>query len=123
MGIICPDREQADLLLTLLGRRVVREQFVESYQALCLFTDEGPPCLELVIPEGGPLSRHNRGAGGIHHIALQVEDLEAVSRELGDRGIELLEAEPVDAGPIWINFISPIYTRGLTVEVVQPRTV
>lgn len=109
------------MLLSLLGRTVVREQFVEPYQALCLFTDEGPTCLELVIPAGGPLAKHNRGAGGIHHIALEVNDLEAASRELQRDGVELLETEPVDAGPIWINFVSPLYTRGLTVELIQHK--
>ena len=109
------------MLLSLLGRRVAREYFVVAYQALCLFTDEGPPCLELVIPDGGPLSRHNRGAGGIHHVALEVDDLEAVSEELRRDGIELLENEPVDACPIRINFVSPLYTRGLTVELIEPK--
>lgn len=121
VGVICPDREQADFLLGLLGRRVRREYFVEAYRALCLFTDEGPTCIELVVPDGGPLVKHNRGAGGIHHIALQVEDLRLESDRLRKAGIDLLEREPIDAGPIWINFISPISTRGLTIELVQPR--
>lgn len=106
-------------MLAVLGRRIVREQFVEAYRALCLFTDEGPTCLELVVPDGGPLAKHNRGAGGIHHIALLVEDLDATCSQLRADGIELLETEPVDAGPIRINFIEPLYTRGLTVELVE----
>lgn len=122
VGIICPDREQAESLLQLLGRRIAREHFVEAYQALCLFTAEGSTCIELVVPSGGPLTKFNRGVGGIHHVALQVDDLQATSRALRTGGIELLESQPVDAGPIWINFIAPLYTRGLTVELVQPKT-
>ena len=37
------------------------------------------------------------------------------------KGIELLEAKPVDAGPLLINFLPPAYTRGIIVELVQHK--
>jgi methylmalonyl-CoA/ethylmalonyl-CoA epimerase len=121
VGIVCPDRRQADALLSLFGRRVAREHFVTTYHALCIFTDEGPPCIELVVPDGGTLASFNRGVGGIHHIAYEVEDLDAVSRRLRDGGVELLEKTPIDAGPIRINFLPPSSTRGLIVELIEPK--
>ncbi len=73
------------------------------------------------MPRGGVLTRFNKGLGGLHHIALEVDDLERQSSELRAKGVELLSEQPVDAGPILINFLPPAYTRGIIVELVQVK--
>ncbi|MBL4844353.1 MAG: VOC family protein [Planctomycetes bacterium] len=121
VGIVCRDREGADALLELLGLKVVSEEYVEAYQAQCLFTEGPGGRLELIVPTGGKLAKFNKGAGGLHHIALEVDDLEAESERLRAAGVQLLEDEPVDAGPIRINFVPPAFTRGVIVELVQTK--
>lgn len=121
VGIICPDRASAETLIHLLGLRADSEEYVETYQADCIFTAGPGSRVELIIPRGGKLTKFNKGAGGLHHIALEVDDLAAASRSLEDQGVELLEKEPVDAGDLLINFVPPIHTRGLIVEFVQTR--
>ncbi len=80
--------------------------------------------IEFVIPAGGPLANFNKGAGGLHHIAFQVIDLNELALGLRAKGMSLLEPEHVrGAGPFTCNFLSPSYTRGLTVEFVQLDTV
>lgn len=77
--------------------------------------------MELIVPTGGRLAGFNKGMGGLHHIALRVPDLSEAQSELHQRGVVLLEKQPVDAGPILINFIPPAYTRGIITELVQDK--
>jgi methylmalonyl-CoA/ethylmalonyl-CoA epimerase len=57
----------------------------------------------------------------LHHIALEVPEIRALARTLEANGMKFLEPEPVEgAGPFLCNFLEPVYTRGLTVEFVQP---
>ena len=92
-----------------------------QWSALCIFAkaDKGS-LIEFVVPKGGPLERFNKGAGGVHHIALEVADLAGTMRAYEARGIKFLEKEPIKgAGPFLCNFLSPVYTRGSLVEFVE----
>lgn len=121
VGIVVPSEDQVKFLSELLGLREWFRGYVERWQALCIFTvpGRGSP-IEFVVPSGGTLAKFNRGVGGLHHVALVVENLDAAASRLADRGMKLLEAEHVKgAGPFLCNFLSPIYTRGILVELVQ----
>jgi methylmalonyl-CoA/ethylmalonyl-CoA epimerase len=121
VGIVQPSEEDAQTLMALLGLEEDYRGYVEQWSALCIFTrrEAGSP-IEFVVPNGGPLASFNKGAGGLHHIALQVPDLDAVARDLAAQDMKFIEAEHVKgAGNFLCNFLSPIYTRGLTVEYVQ----
>jgi methylmalonyl-CoA/ethylmalonyl-CoA epimerase len=121
VGIVSPSERHAASLMALLGLEEAARGFVAAYRALCVFTrPAGGSPLEFVIPEGGALKEFNRGAGGLHHIAIEVADLRDTARELKERGMELLEPEPVQgAGDFECNFLSPVYTRGVIIEFVQ----
>ena len=120
VGIIVPDAEQMRGLMDLLGLKEGRRYYVPEYEAECVFTEGEGGAIEFILPRGGKLAKFNKGMGGLHHIALQVDSLEKASDELKAKGVELLESRPVDAGPIRINFLPPIYTRGIIVEYVEP---
>ncbi|MBW8812424.1 MAG: VOC family protein [Caulobacterales bacterium] len=121
VGIVQPSEEDAATLMAIMGLQEDYRGFVPQWSALCIFTKaaSGSP-IEFVVPDGGPLARFNKGAGGLHHIALQVADLDAVARDLEAQEMKLLEPEHVKgAGPFMCNFLSPIYTRGVQIEYVQ----
>ena len=121
VGIVFPDEDDALMTMQILGLREDYRGFVAHWSALCIFTKValGSP-IEFVIPQGGPLERFNKGAGGLHHIALEVRDLRQFGLDLEARGMKLLEAEPIKgAGSFLCNFLRPEYTRGLIVEFVQ----
>ena len=121
VGIVQPTEADAKALMALLGLEEDYRGFVPQWSALCIFTvaKSGSP-IEFVIPDGGPLERFNKGAGGLHHIALQVPSLADLAKALEAEGMKLLEPEPVKgAGPFLCNFLSPIYTRGITIEFVE----
>jgi catechol 2,3-dioxygenase-like lactoylglutathione lyase family enzyme len=121
VGIVFPDEESATRMMELLGLEEDYRGFVEKWSALCVFTKpNGATPIEFIIPNGGPLAKFNKGAGGLHHVAVTVVDLEAVAQRLAARGIELLEREHVKgAGNFICNFLSPAYTRGIIVEFIQ----
>ena len=121
VGIVSPSEEEAMALMRLLGLEEDYRGYVPQWSALCIFTKpNGASPIEFVIPDGGPLARFNKGAGGLHHIALQVPDLDALAARLVAEDMKLLEAEHVKgAGDFLCNFLSPVYTRGVTIEFVQ----
>ena len=122
VGIVQPSEADAQALMSLLGLEEDYRGFVPQWSALCIFTKAGAggSPIEFVVPDGGPLERFNKGAGGLHHIALQVPSLDALAKALGGEGMRLLEDTHVKgAGPFLCNFLSPVYTRGITIEFVE----
>lgn len=107
--------------MAMLRLRPGREAYVDEYQADCIFSEGPGGCIEFIIPRGGKLKSFNKGVGGLHHVALEVDDLAAETARLHAEGVQLLEKSPVDAGDLLINFVPPIFTRGFTVELVQRR--
>jgi len=122
VAIIVPQESQLTEMLDLLGLSAGRRQYVPEYEADCVFTSGEGANIEFIIPgEGGKLSKFNRGTGGLHHIAIEVNNLEEFQGELAAKGVKLLETTPVDAGDIRINFLPPIYSRGVIVEFVERK--
>lgn len=121
VGIVQPDEETAQALMALLGLRECFRGYVETFCALCIFAEAaGRSPVEFVIPNGGPLERFNKGAGGLHHIAFEVPDLVALTADFASRDIHMIEPEPVKgAGPFLCNFLRPSATRGIIVEYVE----
>jgi methylmalonyl-CoA/ethylmalonyl-CoA epimerase len=121
VGIVMPSEAEVRDLMELLGLEEDYRGYVPTWSALCIFTKAlGASPIEFVVPDGGPLLKFNKGMGGLHHVAFVVDDLAQLARDLEARDIRLLEAEPVKgAGDFLCNFLSPVYTRGLTVEYIQ----
>lgn len=127
VGIIMPDAARMLEVAELFGLSTQRSYYVEAYQADCHFMAGGlagvaGSAIEFIVPRAGKLLQFNRGAGGLHHLALEVADLRQASELLQAQGISLLEPAPVPAGPLDINFVPPAYTWGLIVEIVQCNT-
>jgi methylmalonyl-CoA/ethylmalonyl-CoA epimerase len=121
VGIVQPHESEALEQMSLLGLAEEYRGFVPQWSALCIFTKARHGSqIEFVIPNGGPLAGFNKGVGGLHHIAFEVCDLDEVALALHAQGMKFLEVEHArGAGPFICNFLSPGFTRGLTVEYVQ----
>lgn len=125
VGIVMTSQERANRFLEKFGLEADYVEYVEAYHADCLFTkhgeDESP--VELVIPKEGVLTAYNNGKGGIHHIAFEVEDVEATRQEYEEKGLKMLEEKAVPgAGGIIVNFLRPRFGEGILVEFVQRVT-
>jgi len=121
VGIVVADAGEMAAQMAVLGLQEDFRGYVPEFRALCVFTrGNGASPVEFVIPDGGPLLNFNKGLGGLHHLAYLCPSLDAKRAELASQGMALLEAEHVKgAGPFRCNFLSPIYTRGLTIEFVE----
>lgn len=114
--------EAADEFLNKFGFEKESVSYTESNNSYYIFTktDEGEPPLEIIVPTDGVLAQYNKGKGGIHHIALEVDDIEAVSQEFESKGLQMLYKEasrPVDH--ILCNFVRPKYGNGILMEFIQ----
>lgn len=122
VGIVQPDIETVALQMQVLGLTEAYRGYVPQFHALCIFTEasHGGSPIEFVVPDGGPLLKFNKGAGGLHHIAFEVPNLAAATAAFAEQGIRMLEPEPVKgAGNFLCNFLMPLATRGIIVEYVQ----
>ena len=93
--------------MELLKLEPGRTQYVPQYDADCYFTRGENGVIEFIVPRSGVLTKFNKGLGGLHHIALQVEDLDQRSAEMRSKGIELLEAKPVERRTTFDQFPTP----------------
>ncbi|MFH1438128.1 MAG: methylmalonyl-CoA epimerase [Pseudomonadota bacterium] len=104
--------------LTEVHREEVAEQKVKtaSFQV-------GESTLELVSPTdpASPVGKFIEAKGeGIHHVALEVEDIASTLKTLKDRGVRLIDEEPrVGAGGHKIAFLHPKANRGVLIELVE----
>ncbi|MGD0229739.1 MAG: VOC family protein [Syntrophorhabdales bacterium] len=79
-------------------------------------------CIELVEPltDEGPVARFFRERGNcLHHLSLEVEDIEGVVTLLAQKGIRLVNQKPEIVGEMKTIFVHPGSTGGLLVELVE----
>ncbi len=107
------------LELEVAHREVVSEQGVEA-----VLLDVGENHVELLAPLGPdtPVGKFLARQGpGLHHVAYQVEDIEATLDALKKAGMQLIDEQP--RGGIRgsrVAFVHPRATAGVLTEIVQP---
>lgn len=79
--------------------------------------------VELLEPlaEDSPVGRFLQKRGsGVHHLAFEVDDIEARLAELAEQGVELVDRTPRrGAGGKLIAFLHPRSTGGVLIELCQ----
>ena len=105
--------------LKLEGVHVVEEQKVR----VAFFSTGGETRIELLEPteSESPVARFiERHGEGVHHIALEVRNIEAVLEELKDKGLKLVDEKPrIGVGGAKIAFIHPKSTRNVLLELFE----
>lgn len=71
--------------------------------------------------EGGPVNAFiSKKGGGIHHVALRVDDIKSALQYLASQNVQLIDETPrIGAGGCQVAFIHPKSTGGVLVELVQ----
>ena len=79
--------------------------------------------LESTAPDG-PIARFLEKRGpGIHHLAFEVDDLDAAVRELLAKGVRMIDQVPRrGAHGNRIAFLHPAETGGVLIEICQPAS-
>ena len=103
----------------LKGVHVLKERKVK----VAFFSTGNDAQIELLEPLGSdsPVAKFLEARGeGIHHIAVKVDDIEAVLTELKQKGVILVDEKPRDgAEGKKIAFVNPKSTKGVLLELVQ----
>jgi methylmalonyl-CoA/ethylmalonyl-CoA epimerase len=127
VGVAVPDFDQAVAFyrdtfgMALLHEEVNEEQGVREAMMAVGGSGSHIQLLAPLSPESTIAKFLDRSGPGIQQMAYRVEDLDAVSATLRERGLRLLypEARRGTAGSR-INFIHPKDAGGILVELVEP---
>jgi methylmalonyl-CoA/ethylmalonyl-CoA epimerase len=107
------------LRMPVVHRETVTEQGVEA-----VLLDVGESHVELLAPLGPdtPVGRFLTKKGpGLHHVAYQVADIEAVLASLKAAGTRLIDETPrIGIRGSRVAFLHPASTGGVLTELVQP---
>jgi len=106
-----------------LGLENIHTEIVEDQKVRVAMLPIGESRIELLEPtsDDSPISRflEKRGSG-IHHIAVEVDDVDATLGELKSRGIRLIdETARVGAEGCLVAFVHPSSANGVLLELVQ----
>lgn len=128
IGIAVGDLEAAlDRYAALLGRPCRKRERVESEGVETAFFEAGAgdAWIELLgsTAQDSPIARHvERRGEGLHHLAFEVEDLEAERDRLLEAGWRFLNETPKDgADRKRILFMHPKDSHGVLVELCQSK--
>lgn len=117
--------EAKKLYIDMLGLAATGEETVEEQNVNVCFIPCGDTEIELLesTTSEGPIAKFIDARGeGVHHLALQVDDLEAAIAEMKARGIRMIDDKPrYGAGGAKIAFVHPKATHGVLLELAQRR--
>ena len=106
-----------------LGLENVHTEIVEDQKVRVAMLPLGESRIELLEPtsEDSPISKFlEKRGGGIHHIAVEVDDIEAALAKLKAEGARLIDEKPrVGAENCLVAFVHPASTNGVLLELVQ----
>ena len=124
VGIAVSSIQEAIALYTdVLGLPVVAEETVEEQKTKTAIISVGESKIELLEatdPES-PIATHiERRGEGIHHLAFEVDDINAALKRMRDKGIRLIDEEPrKGVENSTIAFLHPKATGSVLLELVQ----
>jgi methylmalonyl-CoA/ethylmalonyl-CoA epimerase len=106
-----------------LGLENIHTEEVAEQKVRVAMLPIGESCVELLEPtsDDSPISKFlEKRGGGIHHIAIEVEDIEASLAKLKAKGARLIDETPrIGAEGCLIAFVHPATTGGVLLELTQ----
>lgn len=106
-----------------LGLENVHTEVVEDQKVRVAMLPIGESRVELLEPtsDDSPISKFlKKRGGGIHHIAVEVEDIRASLARLKAQGMQLIDEEPrIGAEGCLVAFVHPKASGGVLLELVQ----
>lgn len=106
-----------------LGLENVHTEIVEDQKVRVAMLPIGESRVELLEPTAAdsPISKFlEKRGGGIHHIAVEVDDIEAALTRLKASGMRLIDEQPrIGAEGCLVAFVHPASTSGVLLELVQ----
>lgn len=125
LGIVVPDLAAAVAVFEALGFEVAGRHDVPTEKVRTAFLPIGESQLELLEPTdpASPIARFLEKRSGLHHVCVEVADLDAALAELKSRGVPLVDAVPrVGAGGCRVAFVHPKGAAGVLLELKERPT-
>jgi LAO/AO transport system kinase len=126
LGISVPSLEKGGAFWDLLGLVEEHREDVASQKVVTSFRAVGESHLELLesTSPDGPIAKALATRGpGIHHLCLEVTDVNAVLARLKAAGVRLVNEEPFDgAHDCLVAFVHPSATGGILLELSEKKT-
>jgi methylmalonyl-CoA/ethylmalonyl-CoA epimerase len=123
LGIAVNSIEAARGFYEALGLRVAHEETVEHEQVRTAMIPVDDSRIELLEPtnEDSPVGRFLKKRGeGLHHVALQVDDIAGTLQALKVKGVRVISDEiQVGAGGHLYFFVHPSSAGGVLLEICQ----
>jgi methylmalonyl-CoA/ethylmalonyl-CoA epimerase len=122
VGIAVPRLDDAIPVWEALGFRLEARHDVPTEKVRTAFLPVGESHLELLEPTDptSVIARFLETRKGIHHLCVEVDDIEAALAELKRRGVALLDDAPrPGAGGCRVAFIHPRAAGGVLLELKQ----
>lgn len=108
-----------------LGLENVHTEVVDEQKVRVAMFPIGESRIELLEPtsDDSPISKFlEKRGGGIHHIAVEVDDIEAALAKLKAQGMRLIDESPrIGAEGCLVAFVHPSSANGVLLELVQTR--
>ena len=121
IGIAVIDLDAAERIFSdVLGELPYKREVVDSESVLTSFFQAGDSKIELLqsTSADGPIARHILKRGeGLHHLAFQVDDLDAEIKELEAKGYRCISGPKDGADGKRIAFLHPSDTSKVLVEL------
>jgi len=106
-----------------LGLKNVHTEVVEDQKVRVAMLPVGDSRIELLEPtsDDSPISKFlEKRGGGIHHVAVEVDDIRAALADMKSKGTRLIDEEPrAGAEGCLVAFVHPAASNGVLLELVQ----
>ena len=123
IGIVVRDIQEAlQVYEAALGLPVKEIVSVPDQQVQVAFLPIGESNIELVQPtadETGVAKFLDKRGEGIHHISIEVSNIEASLRQLQDQGVQLIDEMPRQGAHGRVAFIHPKGAHGVLIELIE----
>lgn len=123
VGLVVNDLDAAAEQYRLLGFGDGERHEIPEQHIVAMTFPAGPGWMELIQPTDpeGPIAAFMAKRGeGVHHVAYEVDDIEAKLAELKEAGVQLIDEVPRWGAHRWrIAFIHPKALHGVLTELVQ----
>lgn len=108
-----------------LGLENIHTEVVEDQKVKVAMLPLGESRIELLEPTSSdsPISKFlEKRGGGIHHIAVEVDDINAALGKLKASGMRLIDESPrIGAEGCLVAFVHPSSANGVLLELVQTK--
>lgn len=126
IGIAVPELDAAIEAYKTMGFAYHGTEEVAEQKVKTAFFECGESHIELLeaTQEDSPVGKFLAKRGpGIHHICIQVEDIEAALVKYREAGLRLINETPViGAGGHKVAFVHPKSTHGVLLELLEPKS-